>query len=184
MFGWKYTRNLYYRFIPSHINDPFGLIKRLLFSSNRSARFTLFITGLGVLLTPLDWTLSKLEGFTQRSDLSTSDSKIRGPHIFVCGPARSGTTLLYQVLADNLEVAYTRNLALLFPRSTHMMTKLSSLFSTKPGYTKTGYQNYYGKTHGFSAPSEANFLWNQWVEPDESSFRTCLLYTSPSPRDS
>jgi len=126
MFGWKFTRDLYFRFIPSHINDPVGLVKRLLFSGDQSARFTIFITGLGVLLTPVDWILSKLERFAQHSDSNDRGSKNAGPHIFVCGPARSGTTLLYQVLADNLDVAYTRNLALMFPRSVRTMVKLSS----------------------------------------------------------
>lgn len=165
----KTVRHWFRRFVPSHINDPVGLVRRLLASGSKTAKFTLITTGLGILLSPLDYLISKIER------QSSSPTEPCGPHIFICGPARSGTTLLYQILAENLEVAYTQNLSSLFPRSARTSVWLCQKLLPPASRRKVGeYANYYGKTYGFSAPSEANFLWNQWVDTDKSGFRTVV----------
>jgi len=163
-------KKLLHLFIPDHIGHPVSLTKRLLFSKNRSARFTLLITALGVIASPIDWAISKLQ-----KPHKPSTANPAGPHIFVCGPARSGTTFLYQVLAGHLNVSHTRNLCMLLPRSSCTSIRLCAwMFSKSTKRTDNNYENYYGKTHGFAAPSEANFLWNQWVDTDASHFRTVL----------
>lgn len=169
MSGSNNKNKLLYLFIPDHINNPVDLTKRLLATKNKSARFTLWLTALGVLTSPIDWLLSKL---IKQKHLSGDET---GPHIFVCGPARSGTTFVYQVLSQHTNVTYIRNLSALLPRSSSLATRLCSvLYRSSKNASQQSYENYYGKTPGFAAPSEANFLWNQWVTPDKSQFRTIL----------
>jgi len=161
---------LLHLFIPDHISNPVSLTKRLLLSRNPSARFALIITMLSIIVSPVDWVISKFKEPRKPSAVSPP-----GPHIFICGPARSGTTFLYQVLARHLNVSHTRNLCMLLPRANCTSIRLSTwLFSKSTKRTNNDYENYYGKTRGFSAPSEANFLWNQWVDKDASHFRTVL----------
>jgi len=154
--------------MPKHVNDPFGLIKRMLSSRNRAARFTLTLTILGIILSPLDWALQ----FLERSRTAREDTKSHGPHLIICGPARSGTTLVYQVLANTLPVAYPRNFTALFSRAPILASRLFTWNSKENSHPS--YENYYGKTAGMQSPSEANHLWNQWVDSDSSGFRTKL----------
>lgn len=161
---WEHTRRALSRFIPSHINNPFGLVRRMLTSGKPAATSTLFMTALGIIFTPFDMLLQVFE--RRRKPVENSN----GPHIIICGPARSGTTLVYQILADALPVSYIRNFTLLYSRAPLLA---SAWFSRKaPRFGKNKYENYYGKTAGLQSPCEANHLWNQWVEPDESGFRT------------
>ena len=163
---WENIKTRLSRFIPTHINDPIGLVRRMLASKKRAAYSTLWLTGLGVVFSPVDWVLQFLESGTRTGEAQRSD----GPHIFVCGPARSGTTLVYQVLADALPVAYLRNFTTLFPRAAILSSRLFT--RGKSDSRPKSYESYYGKTAGLQSPCEANHLWNQWVESDESGFRT------------
>lgn len=163
---WEKLKSSLSRFIPRHVNDPFGLIGRMLKSKKRAAVFTLWLTGLGVLLTPVDMLLQFFEKRRQPERVSN------GPHIIICGPARSGTTLVYQMLADALPVSYIRNFTVMFSRAPITTSKWFSRNKTKVADKK--YENYYGKTAGFQSPSEANHLWNQWVDADPSGFRTIM----------
>lgn len=162
---WKIKTSLS-RFVPLHINDPFGLVKRMLASRNSAAVFTLLLTALGIALTPVD----KVLGLIERRRLSSNSGN--GPHIIICGPARSGTTLVFQVLAAELPVEYIRNFTVLFPLSPILASKLFG--RSNDDKHKIKYNNYYGKTAGFQEPNEANHLWNQWVDADQSGFRTIL----------
>lgn len=80
---------------------------------------------------------------------------------------------MYQVLAEHLDLSYTPNMSALLPKSVRVSTRICA-FLFKHQKKQSTFENYYGKTQGFSAPSEANFLWNQWVAPDASRFRTVL----------
>lgn len=164
-------KQLFERFVPSHVNHPFKLVGHMLKSGKRSALFTLWITALGILLTPVDYLFHFIERHYKKHSGAASGEKA-GPFIFICGPARSGTTLVYQVLAQHLDVAYIRNFTTLFSRSPLLA---SSLFTRRRNTHKAiTLENYYGKTAGLQGPSEANHLWNQWVDADSSGFRTQL----------
>ena len=163
----RWIRRSLSRFVPQHVNDPFGLVRRMLASRKRAALFTLWLTGLGILLTPVDLLLQAIE----RVRGERSGAGPAGPVIIVCGPARSGATLVYQVLAANLDVAYVRNFTTMFSRSPVLASRL---FTRRVARRQDRYENYYGKTSGMQAPSEANHLWNQWIDADSSGFRTRL----------
>jgi len=174
---WEWIKRSLSRFVPDHVHDPFGLVRRMLASGKRAAFFTLWLTGLGVLLTPVDLLLQFVERASRKGAKGARERAARaGPFLIVCGPARSGTTLVYQVLAENLDVAYVRNFTVMFSRSPVLATRLfarrKSQQQADSGHAN--YENYYGKTSGMQAPSEANHLWNQWTATDVSGFRTRL----------
>ena len=142
----------------------------MIFSGNRAALFTLLITAVGILCIPLDLLLS----IRERRLLSSAAAAPASPMIFVCGPARSGTTLVFQVLCRHLDVSFLQNVTALFPRSPIIVSRIyRRLFGLKRN-SADYYQNYYGKTNGLNGPSEANHIWNRWVLPDATGFRTKL----------
>lgn len=157
-------------FVPAHVSNPFGLARRMVSSGNRAALFTLFVTVLGILCIPLDLILS----FRERRLVSAAAATPARPAIFVCGPARSGTTLAFQVLCRHLDVCFPRNVTALFPRSPIAISKIYRRLAHPGPAAGDQYQNYYGKTSGMSGPSEANHIWNRWVQPDATGFRTIL----------
>ena len=156
--------------MPAHVGSPFGLARRMLSSRNGAALFTLFVTILGILCIPLDMLLSLRE----RRLLSAAAAVPSLPAVFICGPARSGTTLVFQVLCQHLDVSYLQNVTALFPRSPVVASRIyRRLFGLRRDRS-VSYQNYYGKTTGMGGPSEANHIWNRWVQRDATEFRTIL----------
>lgn len=166
---WQQTKNLLYRYVPTHVGNPFKLVGRMIQSRNRAARFTLFVSALAIVCIPLDIVLS----FFEKRRLRAVGDALPGDMIFVCGPARSGTTLVFQALARHLPVFYPKNFTMIFPRSPIVVTSLIRRFS-RNRESPDGFENYYGKTLGMHGPSEANHLWNRWVELDTNEWRTCL----------
>ncbi|MEZ6124062.1 MAG: sulfotransferase [Planctomycetaceae bacterium] len=146
---------------PAHLNnfaDPFGLLKRMLTSGNRAAYAALLREGLSIAAKPADWLLS---GFEQRRLKAAPTSE--HPLILIVGAPRSGTTLVYQVLAAYLDVTTPSNLTSMFPRSPLTVAKLQQRlpFSTRPDF-----QNFYGQTAKLSGPNDAFHLWNRWLGSD------------------
>lgn len=139
-------------------------------SRNRTALFTLFVTALGILCIPLDMLLSLRE----RRLLASAAAAPAQPTVFLCGPARSGTTLAFQILCRYLDVAYLRNVTALFPRSPIVASRIYRRMSRARIERTDSYRNFYGKTSGLGGPSEANHVWNRWVRPDATGFRTKL----------
>jgi hypothetical protein len=163
-------KSLLFPFVPAHVNDPFGLARRMISSGNRVARFTLFTTALGVLCIPLDMLLSLRE----RRLVASAPAAPARPTVFVCGPARSGTTLVFQVLCRYLDVACLQNVTALFPRSPIVVSRIYRRLARGRADAARPYENYYGKTAGLGGPSEANHIWHRWVQPDATGFRTIL----------
>jgi len=166
---WQQVKNLLYRYVPTHVDNPFKLVGRMIRSRNRAARFALIVSALAIVCIPIDIVLS----FFERKRLRAVGDAPPGNMIFVCGPARSGTTLVFQVLARHIPVSYVRNFTAIFPRSPTVVTSVVRRFSRDRESTD-GFENYYGKTLGMHGPSEANHLWNRWVELDSNEWRTRL----------
>src|SRR4029079_10706409 len=93
-------RQLLHRFGPGGFHDPIGLTKRLIKSRDPAALFAMRLAAAGPLCAPLD---ILLEPFERRAYQSAPPRRL--PVILVCGPPRSGTTLLLQALIQNLPVA-------------------------------------------------------------------------------
>jgi hypothetical protein len=147
-----------HHFIPAQFHDPVGLTKRLVKSRDPAAFFAMKLAGAGPLCAPIDLLLQPFEHRAYRS------APPRGrPVLFVCGPPRSGTTLVAQALIENLPVAYFDNLTALFPRSPITASRVfRRLIPRRP----VGYRSYYGRTDHLSGPNDALQLWDRWLGTD------------------
>lgn len=89
----------------------------------------------------------------------------RFPTLHVIGAPRSGTTLLYQVLASGLDVGYINNLSAAFwlaPSYGVRLTRTLGLHQLSSGFEST-----YGRTHGVSEPHEFGYFWSHHLRyPD------------------
>ena len=87
-----------------NFQNPFGLVFRMLKSGKRAAWSALFREGLGITAKPFDALLQSRDA--KRMAESQQNAF---PLILIVGPPRSGTTLMYQVLAYCLDVTYPSN---------------------------------------------------------------------------
>lgn len=89
------------------------------------------------------------------------------PPIFIVGPPRSGTTLLYQLLIANYRFSYFSNLSHRFyktPISTYWLTH--RLVSSKP----TDLTSTFGTTNGWFSANEGGWIWQRfWRDSDWKS---------------
>jgi hypothetical protein len=158
--GWSNSRRLFHRAIPSHFRDPIGLAGRLV-ASGEDSRFAIYVAGLNLLATPIDWTLAARERRLYRSA-----SPPRLPMVFICGPPRSGTTVVELAMARALPVAFFTNLTAVFPRAP---ITASSLLKAGPRNDVISLRSHYGRTAGFLAPNDGLHLWDRWFGPDRTS---------------
>jgi hypothetical protein len=89
--------------------------------------------------------------------------------VFIIGPPRTGSTILYQILTNNLDLLYIDNLMDIFHRNILFGGRLSYfLFRNKP---HNCFQSKYGGTFrcGMHAPSECGRFWYQWI-PNQQHF--------------
>lgn len=81
------------------------------------------------------------------------------PPVFIIGPPRSGTSLLYQVMTQAFQFAYLPNLANMFYQCPITATKISkTLFRNY----KSTFRSSHGNENGIFSPSEAGNVWNRW----------------------
>lgn len=151
----------------TNFTNPVGLVFRMLKSGSKPARSALLHEALRCAATPVDWLLS----FRESRILNGSTLHETRPLILIVGPPRSGTTLVYQVLARALDVSFPTNLSAIFPRSTIYSTKLSARLGSADRHEL---QSYYGKTAGLGGPNDGFHIWNRWLGPDRSTTTTNL----------
>lgn len=135
-------------------------------TGDRAAYFAMKTALLGFALAPFDIALQVAEDRKTRHAASPTR-----PLIFVCGAPRSGTTLVHQVLINNLPVAYVNNLTSVFPRSPLTANQLFRPAIPPGGFS---YHSYYGKTAGYSGPNDALHLWDRWFGTDRTQVRSEL----------
>lgn len=144
--------------VPNHFSDPVGLAGRVWSSGGRHGRYSLLYAGLSLLAMPLDVLMSSLE-----RRIHPVNRKPDRPIVLVCGPARSGTTLMAELAAIATDAAYITNLMSMFPRSP---ISASRLFRVRPGRISVPISSLYGRTAGLAAPNDGLPLWDRWVGPD------------------
>lgn len=81
------------------------------------------------------------------------------PIIFIVGPPRSGTTLLYQVLVQSLDLAYFTNFSAAFAWAPMIGFWIARRLR---GKDTPSYQSDFGKTAGWWGPHEAGRFWYRW----------------------
>jgi len=86
------------------------------------------------------------------------------PPVFLVGAPRAGTTLLYQLMVRAFRLAYINNLLADFPRSGPV---LANLMGCRYWPVPVSLQNSYGRTPGWSGPSEGGRFWHMAIPPGE-----------------
>lgn len=81
------------------------------------------------------------------------------PAVFIVGPPRSGTTLMYEMLVTRFRFAYFSNAAHRVYRTPSAGTWLArhAIISWRGDY-----RSEYGKIDGWGAPCEGGWIWQRW----------------------
>jgi hypothetical protein len=105
------------------------------------------------------WAMRRLE----RAMLNSAGPLYDAP-IFILGPPRSGTTVLYQLVVNCFEVSYFCNAAeqhLDFP------VAVTRILRSRIRKYETNFTSTYGKTQGAYGPSEGLCIWTRWFPKTE-----------------
>ena len=156
-------RRLIHTYVPSNFHNIGGLAWRLLTEGKPAGRVAMVYSLLGIVLTPLDMFMQLFE-----KKLYAKAGQPSLPQIFVCGAARSGTTLVGQVLIKNLPVFFFNNLTSLFPRSPITAMKWFG-WMAKGGKKRINYRSFYGRTSHISLPNDALYFWDKWTHHDRKN---------------
>ena len=141
-----------------NFRDPVGLLRRMLTSRNRSAYDALALAATRVAATPIDLALSRRE----RRAIDAGDQTGGRPMLFVVAGPRTGSTLIYQCICQQLDVSYLDNLTAAFARSPLSFARLAR----RPMRPPARVDNFYGNTRGTSGPNDGFDLWNRWEGED------------------
>lgn len=111
-----------------------------------------------VLISPIIkvWERSQYKKYTEIS--------IKHQPIFIIGAPRTGSTILYQTLTNQLDVLYIDNLACRFNKNLFFGFWLSNLFFKKKAHNC--FSSHYGSTKGLHSPSECGAFWYRWLPKD------------------
>lgn len=91
--------------------------------------------------------------------------------IFIIGPPRSGSTILYQLITNFFNVNYIDNLIHLSRNNLFFGFWLSNLFFKNKNHNT--FKSDYGNTQkfGLHAPSEGGNIWYRWFSKNEAYFQ-------------
>ncbi|MFO0429155.1 MAG: sulfotransferase family protein [Planctomyces sp.] len=144
----------------ANFRNPLGLLGRMLLSGKRAAYSALIHEAIRLIARPLDGLLASRN---RRMIEAAGKTPSGEPVLLVVGAPRSGTTLVYQTLAQFLDVSYFSNLTSFFPKSAIAGSKM---FSWLTGKGSVDFHNFYGQTAGLSGPNHGFSIWNQWLGED------------------
>ena len=143
----------------SHFDDPIGLARRVWSNGGRHGRMSMVYAAISASATPLDIGLEPIE---RRLTIGASPSSSM---VIVCGPPRSGTTIMSYLLTIASGSSYVTNLMDMFPRAPLAASKT---FRCRPDTRRVPLTSFYGRTAGIAAPSDGLRLWDKWVGGDRS----------------
>jgi len=89
---------------------------------------------------------------------------IKHQPIFIIGAPRTGSTILYQTLTNQLDVLYIDNLACRFNKNLFFGFCLSNLFFKQKAHNC--FSSNHGATKGLHSPSECGGFWYRWLPSD------------------
>ena len=92
--------------------------------------------------------------------LQARGSHRKPPPVFIIGPPRSGTSLLYELLVTRYHFAYISNLAHRF-----YLTPLAASWLGRSiiGKWHGNFTSRYGHIAGWGAPNEGGWVWRRWL---------------------
>lgn len=91
------------------------------------------------------------------------------PPVFIIGPPRTGTTVLYQVLVDCYNFHYMNNLVRIFYGAPYIIGLLVWPWSRRR--KKRDHESGYGRTKGLTGPSEVGNFWTRWFPKGKAYLR-------------
>ncbi len=94
--------------------------------------------------------------------LSRDKGRPTPPPVFIIGPPRSGTTLLYESMITAFRLAFISNAAHRFYRTPLAATWL---LRSRIAQWEGGFTSRYGHIEGWAAPNEGGWVWRRWL-PD------------------
>ena len=110
------------------------------------------------LLSPLNYFLNPLENLCLNvNDLSYLKS---APPVFIIGPPRSGTTVLYQLLCKHFNFGYTNNFVADWYNIPITATRLYNRFSSQ--ISSIELTSNFGKSSNLYGPNEFGEFWYRW----------------------
>lgn len=148
----------------ANFHDPVGLVLRMLRSGNRVARSALWRAAGELAARPAD----RLLGLLEARRLKRAGAQLP-PMLLIVGLPRSGTTLVYQTLANCLRLSYFNNLSALFPRSVITVSAWWRRSFDPPQRGAGASSSYYGHTAGLSGVNEGLHVWNRWLGEDRTA---------------
>jgi len=88
------------------------------------------------------------------------DEAMAAPPIFIVGPPRSGTSLVYEAMITRYRFAYMSNLAHRF-----FLTPVAATWLGRRAITgwRGDFVNHYGHIEGWGAPNEGGWIWRRWL---------------------
>jgi len=111
------------------------------------------------LVTYAAWPANRV--LTQRADPA---APLRPPPIFIVGAPRSGSTVLYQLMANQWDVMYVSNLAALFYHSLAVGLRVHAAVIGDRPFNR--FDSVHGRTPGLEGPSECGRCWHRWFPRD------------------
>lgn len=92
----------------------------------------------------------------------SNENQINFPPIFIIGPARSGTTLVYQCFVQRFRFCYFSNLITFFRYCPALAGCAVSLINgCDPSFD---FKSNYGKIKGWNSPNQGNKIWGRWFK--------------------
>jgi len=122
-------------------------------------RRLLYFIGLNKLLKPVDSLSARL--FSCRRYQKRLKSY---PPIFIVGPPRSGTTLVYQYFSNVLDVSFISNLWSILPKSAPYIKKIVCAIPPEE------FVSYYGNGPSLLSVQEGGHVFNQWFPDNENHY--------------
>ena len=159
------------RYLPGVSQNPLKLGWRLLTHPNPAARSALFMALAGIAAMPIDGAWGQREAKLY----SRASKSPVWPIILVCGPPRSGTTLVAQYLINAWRVGYLNNLTSLFPRSPLVAR---AVFQRRIPDRIGNYRVFYGRSRGLSGVNDALYIWDRWLGANRHEIPNQLEYGS------
>lgn len=109
----------------------------------------------------------KMFGSLEDKILTAVDAAPQHSPIFIVGPPRAGTTIVYQYLLSQFEFSYFPNIANRFPHSPVAATLAGRMLAS---YEPT-FESEYGQTDGLMGPSDGWEIFHRWFpryDPSDS----------------
>lgn len=101
------------------------------------------------------------------SDPTISPEKL--PLIYIVGAPRSGTTLLYQLIARYLPIGYINNLIARFWLRPSVGIRLSQACLLEHQRNEIPLQSVFGRSPNVVGPHEFSYFWNHWLGLEKQS---------------